>query len=196
MPTNPSTSPNSPIHRGWFTGGCYWTTEAVFERVVGVEKVIPGQVWLKAGTPVRTSVERYPVERVEAVEVHWDPRVVGIEGLVEVLLAATSPSLARWDADLSEMSGLRSAVLVADEADALRALVAKETAKAQANPAEPVFTEVAHLIPDFMPAPESEWGFFRNHPRDGFSCSLIAPKLERLALKFGDRFVPAPGRQS
>lgn len=184
------------FHRGWFAGGCYWTAEAVFERVVGVEKVIPGQMWLKAGTPVRVSAERYPVERVEAVEVHWNPFVVGIQDLMEVMLATISPSLARWDSDLSEMSGLRSGALLADEGDAVLAFRAKEAAKAQASPSEPVFTEVVHLIPDFEPAPESEWGFFRNRPGDGYSCSLIAPKLERLEAKMGHRFTPASNRQS
>lgn len=195
-----ATSLVSPIgtatHRGWFTGGCYWTTEAVFERVVGVEKVIPGQVWFKSGLPVRESKERHPTERIEAVEVHWDPGAVSIRDLMEVLLAATSPSLARWDTDLTEMSGLRSTVLVADENDLPLALAAKESAQAQATPAEPVYTQVTHLVPNFVPAPESEWGFYRNRPQDGYSCSLIAPKLERLAEKFGHRFVPDPGRRS
>lgn len=187
---------DTATHRGWFTGGCYWTTEAVFERVVGVEKVIPGQVWFKSGLPVQESKDRYPAERIEAVEVHWDPREVSIQDLVEVLLAATSPSLARWDTDLTEMSGLRSTVLAADENDALLALKAKESAQAQASPAEPVYTQVAHLVPNFVPAPESEWGFYRNRPQDGYSCSLIAPKLERLAEEFGHRLMPSPRQRS
>lgn len=80
-----------------FSGGCHWCTEAVFQAVIGVEKVEQG--WIspagKAGT------------FYEGVLVHFDPALVDIDLLVAIHLHSHSAT-----ADHSMRNKYRSGVYV------------------------------------------------------------------------------------
>ena len=59
-----------------FGGGCHWCTEAVFQSLIGVEKVEQGYV---------SSTEGYP-SFSEAVIVHFNPRCIRLSTLIGVHL--------------------------------------------------------------------------------------------------------------
>ncbi|HSM64180.1 MAG TPA: peptide-methionine (S)-S-oxide reductase, partial [Gillisia sp.] len=59
-----------------FGGGCLWFSEAVFQAVIGVEKVEQGYV---ASTAKDSSFS-------EAVIVHFDPEIVQLKLLLEIHL--------------------------------------------------------------------------------------------------------------
>lgn len=182
MNTDPDIpAPATQPHTGWFTGGCFWTSDAIFRHVRDVQDVVAGYLWCKGGLPIQQSVDRHLVERIEAVQVSWDPGAIGAADLVRILIQTVSPSLGAWGEQLDEMSGLRSAALFANEQDAQEGLVALDQLREEAAATNaPFFTQVAHLSPNFVPAGDSDQGFFLARPSDGYCSSLIVPKLERI----------------
>lgn len=182
-----------PLSQAVFTGGCFWTLEAVFRRLEGVQSVRSGFVWMAAGLPPTESPLRYPVEKMEGVWVEWDPARIDLGVLVEVLLSITSPSLVSWEG-ISEMSGARSAVFVQDLAACDPALAIIRSHR-EAPTGLPVYTEIIPWLPAWVPAPAFDIDYFERNPQESFCRSLIQPKLDRVSKRFADRWVAKPSRR-
>ena len=68
------------ISKVGFGGGCHWCTEAVFQQIRGVSKVDQG--WIASVVPHDTFSE--------AVIVHFDPRIIKLDQLIEIHLKTHS----------------------------------------------------------------------------------------------------------
>ena len=143
----------------------------------GAEGAESGYVWMAAHDPPLESIDRYPVERMEGVRFSWMPWVLPPDDLVEVVLATTSPQLAPWN-QMSEMSGMRSLIggVPSTYGTALRAALHQRLGTHEGA------AHVRVLEQELFWQKASEWdqGFFQKRPSDGFSCSIIEPKLRRL----------------
>ena len=148
-------------------GGCHWCTEAVFQALRGVVRVEQGH--LRAQAPHgRWS---------EGVIVHFDPRRISLETLIEVHLATHSATSAH-----GLRHRYRSAVYVLDDDQARRARAALQGLAA--GLAEPLQTLVLPLV-DFRPSPERYRDYYRKGRERPFSRRYIQPKLEALQAAFG-----------
>lgn len=176
-----------------FTGGCFWTLEAVFRRLKGVKSARPGTVWMAAGLPPQESPQRYPVEKMEAVWVEWDPAEIGMDVLTEVLLTITSPSLVAWGF-ISELSGARSAIFTASAMDVAAAESVVQPLR-DAPTGLPVYTQVIPWLPAWVPAPAFDLGYYERNPGEGFCRSIIQPKLDRMAHRFAPWWQGSPNRR-
>jgi peptide methionine sulfoxide reductase msrA/msrB len=65
-----------------FAGGCFWCTEADFEKVPGVVKVISGYSGGQKENPTYNEVSSGTTGHVETVQVYYDPGKVTYEGLL------------------------------------------------------------------------------------------------------------------
>ena len=73
-----------------FAGGCFWCTEAAFERIRGVKDVISGYAGGK-GVPSYRSLGG-PGTHVESIQIWYDAEVVSYETLLDVLFVAHDPT--------------------------------------------------------------------------------------------------------
>ena len=60
-----------------FAGGCFWCTEADFDKVPGVQATVSGYIAGKASTATYAQVSAGGTGHAEAVEVTYDPKRVG-----------------------------------------------------------------------------------------------------------------------
>ena len=58
---------------GTFAGGCFWCTEADFEKLPGVVKVVSGYAGGTKENPTYEEVSSGTTGHVEAVQVYYDP---------------------------------------------------------------------------------------------------------------------------
>ena len=65
-----------------FAGGCFWCTEADFEKVTGVKQAISGYSGGHVANPSYEQVSAGNTGHVEAVQVHYDPKVISYTGLL------------------------------------------------------------------------------------------------------------------
>lgn len=74
--------------KAYFAGGCFWCVEADFERVPGVREVISGY------TGGSTSAPNYadPGGHFEAVEIDYDPAVIGYSELLYLFFRSINPT--------------------------------------------------------------------------------------------------------
>jgi peptide methionine sulfoxide reductase msrA/msrB len=66
-----------------FAGGCFWCVEAGFEKLPGVRKAISGYSGGPEDNPTYDRVASGATGHTEAVQVHYDPKVITYEGLLE-----------------------------------------------------------------------------------------------------------------
>jgi peptide methionine sulfoxide reductase msrA/msrB len=75
-----------------FAGGCFWCSEADFEKVSGVAKVVSGYTGGQTPNPTYEEVCGGKTGHVEAVQVYFDPSKVTYEKLLEVFWTHVDPT--------------------------------------------------------------------------------------------------------
>ncbi len=84
-----------------FGGGCFWCTEAVFERLRGVTGVMSGYAGGFTENPTYREVGSGRTGHAEVVQVEYDPGVVSYQELLIVFFSTHDPTtLNRQGADV------------------------------------------------------------------------------------------------
>lgn len=179
MTVHAETKPASSTALATFGGGCFWCTEAVFELLPGVKKVVSGYAGGYLQNPTYQQVCTGETGHAEVIQVEYDPAVVSYEKLVEVFFEAHDPTtLNRQGAD--EGTQYRSVIFYHDEAQHQAAVKGK--AAAQAHYDDAIVTEISPLT-KFYAAEAYHQDYFRNHPNQGYCSFVIRPKVTKLQKK-------------
>ena len=75
-----------------FANGCFWCTEAVFQRVEGVHDVKSGYTGGFVKNPPYREVCQGRTGHAEAVKITFDPKVISFEKLLELFFATHDPT--------------------------------------------------------------------------------------------------------
>lgn len=175
----------SPRETATLAGGCFWCLEAVFEQLRGVERVVSGYTGGDVPDPSYEDVCTGRTGHAEAVQVTFDPAVVGYRDLLEVYLVIHDPTtLNRQGADVGTQ--YRSAIFyhTPEQRQTAATLIAELTARKTWD--RPIVTEVAPLT-RFYAAEQYHQGYFRNHPGQGYCQVVIAPKVAKLRKQFAPK---------
>ena len=73
-------------------GGCFWCTEAVFERMQGVKDVVSGYIGGTVPNPTYEQVCSKKTGHAEAIEIIYDPSQTTYEELLEVFFKTHDPT--------------------------------------------------------------------------------------------------------
>ena len=168
-------------------GGCFWCTEAVYERVKGVVKVESGY---SNGETVDPSYEQVCSGRTghnEVVRVSFDPAQISLREVLEIFFVVHDPTtLNRQGNDTGTQ--YRSGIYFHDAA---QETVAREVvAEVDALHKGSVVTE---LLPErnYSRAEDYHQHYFANHPNQGYCAMVVAPKVEKFKKTFASRVLPA-----
>src|SRR6185312_16545155 len=71
-----------------FAGGCFWGTQAVFERVKGVEKTTAGYAGGAAETATYSQVTTQTTGHAESLELEYDPSRITYGTLLRIFFSA------------------------------------------------------------------------------------------------------------
>src|SRR2546427_1374382 len=69
-------------------GGCFWCTEAVFEQLIGVDKVISGFSGGEARDAHYETVSEGRTNHAESIEITYDPQKITYGQLLKVFFGA------------------------------------------------------------------------------------------------------------
>src|SRR4028119_2171187 len=84
----PKTTMQAPAGKEVATlaAGCFWSMEAIFEQLKGVEKVEPGYAGGHVASPTYEQVGAKTAGHTEAVSITFDPKVISYAELLKVML--------------------------------------------------------------------------------------------------------------
>jgi peptide-methionine (S)-S-oxide reductase len=75
-----------------FAGGCFWCTEAIYEEVAGVEKVVSGYAGGKVDNPSYEAVCNGTTGHAECVQITYDPAKVSFQTLLDIHMNTHDPT--------------------------------------------------------------------------------------------------------
>lgn len=158
-------------------GGCFWCTEAVFERLEGVTKVVSGYAGGPEKNPTYKQVSAGATGHTEVIEVTFDTSKVSLEKVLETFWAAHDPTqVDRQGPDWGKQ--YRSAIYY--YGDEQKAVIDKSLAVAKTQFDKPIATEIKPAE-EFWPAEEYHQNFYEKNPRGvPYIEGVLLPKLEKL----------------
>ncbi len=80
------------LRKATFAGGCFWCTEADFEKTAGVVAVVSGYTGGKTANPTYAEVSTGRSGHIEAVQVLYDPAKTSYKELLEVFWRHVDPT--------------------------------------------------------------------------------------------------------
>jgi peptide-methionine (S)-S-oxide reductase len=169
-------------------GGCFWCTEAVFEAVKGVDKVVSGYSGGQASDAIYKVVADGRTEHAEVIEITYDPSAVTFGQLLKVFfsVAHDPTTLNRQGPDWGKQ--YRSAIFYANDEQKKIA----EAYIAQLHEAKlfgkPIVTQIVPLKA-FYRAEEYHQDFVRNNPMYGYVVVNALPKLDKLKKSFPELYL-------
>ena len=75
-----------------FGGGCFWCTEAVFQRLKGVKSVIPGYAGGTRDNPTYFLVSEELTGHAEVIKIEFDETVVSFDQLLNIFWDIHDPT--------------------------------------------------------------------------------------------------------
>ncbi len=164
-----------------FGGGCFWCSEAVFERIPGVKSVVSGFAGGHVPNPSYQDVCTGLTGHAEVVQIAFDPAVVSYDKLLTVFWKSHDPTTLNQQGD-DFGTQYRSIILYNSEAQKEAAKTSYQDLTARRAFRNPIVTELVPLKV-FYPAEAHHQNYYRNHRGDSYSDNYIVPKLRKLKLK-------------
>ena len=175
-----------------FAGGCFWGTQAVFQRVKGVIKTTAGYAGGSASTATYDQVTTETTGHAESVEVVYDPSKISYGQLLRIYFSvAHDPTqLNRQGPDVG--TSYRSAIFYStDEQGRIATAYIAQLDAAKVFP-KPIVTEVTPLK-GFYRAEDYHQDYALHHPENPYIQICDRPKIGALKEQFPDLFVEYKG---
>lgn len=173
------------LERATFAGGCFWCTEAVFERVRGVKDVISGYTGGSQENPTYKDVSYGRTNHAEAVEIYFDPDEISYRELIEIFFATHDPTtLNRQGPDIGKQ--YRSVVFYHQKDQKLTAQNYIKILTDKGVYSNRIVTEVTR-IRKFYPAEDYHQDFYQNHPDHPYIQAIAKPKVTKFKKQFKDK---------
>jgi len=145
-----------------FAGGCFWCTEADFEKVPGVVKVVSGYTGGKKENPTYEEVSLGTTGHVEAVQVYYDPAKVTYEELLNYFWRHIDPADAGGQF-VDRGSQYRSVIFYHDGEQKRLAEKSKEELNKSGRFDKPIVTEIIQFV-TFYEAEEYHQDYYKKNP--------------------------------
>lgn len=169
-------------------GGCFWCTEAVFDRVRGVTDVQSGYANGDVAEPTYEQICTGRTGHAEVVRVTFDPDQIGVRELLEIFFATHDPTtLNRQGNDVGTQ--YRSGIYYTDPAHrAVAEDMLREIGQDKLFGA-PIVTEVQPLA-SYWPAEDYHQDYYAHHPHQGYCAFVVLPKVEKFRQTFARHLKP------
>jgi peptide-methionine (S)-S-oxide reductase len=173
------------LEKATFGMGCFWCTEALFQRLDGVSKVRSGFEGGNVANPSYEDVCTGTTGHAEVIEVSYDPKKISYDDLLAVFWKSHDPtSLNRQGADVGTQ--YRSVVFYHTPEQKATA----EKYKAELNKTnaygKAVVTTVVKAQP-FYVAESYHQNYFNKNANQPYCRLVILPKLEKLEKVFKNK---------
>lgn len=179
------TQEKKDMEKATFGGGCFWCTEAVFQRLKGVEKVESGYAGGTVQNPSYQQVTSGTTGHAEVIQITYRPEEISFEELLEIFWKTHDPTtLNRQGADVGTQ--YRSVIFYHDEKQQELAEKYKNALEAAGAWDAPVVTQIEPL-PEFYPAENYHQNYYNQHQQAPYCSYVIQPKVDKLREVFAEK---------
>ena len=176
-----------------FAGGCFWGTQAVFERVKGVINTTAGYAGGSASTATYDQVTTETTGHAESVQVIYDPSKITYGQLLRIFFSVVHDptELNRQGPDVGP--SYRSAIFyVNDDQRRIATAYIAQLDNAKVFPRK-IVTEITPLE-GFYRAEDYHQDYALHHPENPYIQVCDRPRIESLKQQFPELFVNYKGQ--
>lgn len=176
---------NDNLQLATFAGGCFWCTEAVFNRLKGVERVVPGYTGGHIKNPAYREICTERTGHAEAIQIMYDESIISYKELLEIFFATHDPTtLNRQGNDVGTQ--YRSAIFYSNDnqkeiATDFISYLEKENIFNKA-----IITEIVELGV-FYHAEDNHQDYYNLNQEQPYCQYVINPKIKKLKENFSNK---------
>lgn len=164
-----------------FAGGCFWCTEAVFQRIKGVTKVTSGYSGGEMENPSYERVSAGRTGHAEAIQIEFDPSIISFEHLLDIFFATHDPTTLNKQGN-DEGTQYRSVIFYHDASQKEAAERSKK--EHQKNFKDEVVTEIIPFEKFYKAEDYHQDYYNQNQMTNAYCPIIITPKITKLIEKF------------
>lgn len=174
----PPVTPPEGLETATFGSGCFWCTEAVFQRLKGVHTVVSGYSGGHVKNPTYKQVCSGKTGHAEVVQITYDPKQISYAELLEVFFKTHDPTtLNRQGPDRGTQ--YRSVIFYHNDEQRKLAEQCKRELNAARAFGAPIVTQIV-AFREFFPAEDYHQDYFALNPQQPYCTMFIRPKVEKL----------------
>lgn len=179
-------STNAQLDTITFGGGCFWCTEAIFQRLKGVQSVASGYSGGKIKNPTYREVCSGMTGHAECTQIVYDRNEISLAEILEVFFKTHDPTtLNKQGAD--EGTQYRSVIFYADDEQRKIAEDIKQGLDKSGAFNSPIVTEISPLTV-FYKAEDYHQNYYNdNKSKNSYCAIVIVPKIEKFEKYFADK---------
>lgn len=171
-----------------FAAGCFWSMEAIFKQLKGVEKVEPGYAGGTLANPSYEQVETGTTGHAETLNIIFDPKVISYRDLLQVLLTVRNPTTPNKQGP-DEGPQYRSVIFTRNAAQKRAAETVIRQIAASGIWNAPIVAQVTPFT-RFYRAEDYHLDYYHLHPNQPYCASVIAPEIAEFRAKFKSKLKP------
>ena len=166
-------------------GGCFWCTEAVFQRITGVTSVVSGYAGGTDPSPTYKAICTGTTGHAEVIQIKFDPKTISYDELLFVFFKTHDPTTLNRQGN-DEGPQYRSAVFFHDEKQKESAETIMKKIGDSDLYENPIVTEITAASTRYV-AEDYHINFYANNPGNGYCNAFIPDKIKKLKKLFGDK---------
>ena len=173
------------LEKATLGAGCFWCIEAIYQDLLGVEKVESGYTGGHVPHPTYREVCNGTTGHAEVAQITFDPEIISLADILYIFWRTHDPTtLNRQGADVGTQ--YRSAIFYHDEAQ--KAIAERSLAETEALGLwpNPIVTEIAPLDA-FYVAEDYHQNYFKDNAFQPYCQMVIDPKVRKFRKEFQDR---------
>jgi peptide-methionine (S)-S-oxide reductase len=176
---------NTALEKATFGEGCFWCSQAIFEKVKGVKSVYAGYSGGTTDDPSYEEVCTGNTGYAESVQITFDPKVISYDELLKIFWKTHDPTtLNRQGPDVGTQ--YRSVIFYHNNEQKEKAEHYKQELDKSGIYKDPIVTEIVPFT-KFYKAEEYHQDYFAKNPTQGYCSLVIAPKVEKFEKIFKDK---------
>ena len=173
------------LEKATFANGCFWCTEAVFQRFKGISNVKSGYTGGFIKNPPYREVCQGRTGHAEGIQFDYDPSVITYRELLQVFFTTHDPTtLNRQGNDVGTQ--YRSALFYHTEEQKQQTELFIKYLNAEQVFDSKVVTEVTEAKA-FYPAEEEHDSYYNNNKMQGYCQYIINPKVNKIKQLYQDK---------
>jgi peptide-methionine (S)-S-oxide reductase len=164
-------------------GGCFWCTEAIFNRLKGVISILPGYTGGTTKNPSYNEVCSGNTGHAEAIQIEFDPTQIPFGKILDIFWYTHNPTtLNKQDNDIGTQ--YRSVIFYHDEKQKQIAEKSKGALEKEGVYKDPIVTEITQFT-NFYVAEDYHKNYFNRNKYAPYCNFVISPKIRKLLEKYG-----------
>lgn len=176
---------NNSTDTAIFGSGCFWCTEAIFDRVEGVVSVLPGYSGGTIPNPDYEMVCSGKSGYAEVIQVVYQPEIISYNELLEIFWQTHDPTtLNKQGADVGTQ--YRSVIFYYNAEQKKLAEYYKEQLEREKIWNDPIVTEISPFV-KFYEAESYHIDYYEKNPSNSYCNFVITPKIKKFEKVFSEK---------